>query len=86
MPGFSEVVCGPGGASGVTYAQIGGQQVSCGVDSAGHTLFVQVRTIDDQAADGSTTGLAVGGAMLLVMATAWVVRVLRAFIDSSGEA
>lgn len=85
----SGVVCGPEGASGVTYATVGGQEVGCGTDSAGNPLALQVSTLGggDSPVDGGVeVGLEIGGAVLAVMAVAWGVRVVRRFIESSGEA
>jgi hypothetical protein len=83
----SGVVCGPGGASGVTYALVGGQQVGCGSDSGGNALYVQVSTLspDEPVEGGEQVGLDIGAAMLLVMATAWGIRVLRNQLDSGSE-
>lgn len=84
----SGVVCGPGGVSGVTYAQVAGQQVGCGTDSAGNALYLQVSTLagDEPVGGGEVVGLEIGGAVLSVLAVAWCVRVVRSYLNSSGEA
>jgi len=81
------IVCGPGGVSGVTYAEVGGQQVSCGTDSGGGALFLQVSTLGDEqpVPGGEVAGLQIGGAVLGVMAVAWSIRAIRRHLDSSGE-
>lgn len=84
----SEIVCGPGGVSGVTYAQINGQQVSCGTDSTGATLYLQVSTLtSDQPVDGGIqAGFQIGAAVLSVMAVAFCYRaVMRFFSGPDGE-
>ncbi|PRG06840.1 hypothetical protein C6Q17_24060 [Burkholderia contaminans] len=81
------IVCGPGGVSGVTYAQAGGQQVSCGTDSSGNALFLQVSTFssDQPMPGGEVAGLQIGAAVIGVLAMAWCVRALREFVNSTGE-
>lgn len=81
------IVCGPGGVSGVTYASVSGRQVSCGTDSAGAALFLQVSTLsnDQPVPGGELAGLQIGGAVLGVMAVAWSIRAVRRHLDSSGE-
>lgn len=87
MAGLSEIVCGPGSVAGVTYVVDGSRlQLSCGVDSNGNTLYLQVRTDDRLTQDGTSAGLQVGGAVLFVLATAWGIRAVHRFIQSSGEA
>lgn len=86
--GETAVVCGPGGASGVTYAVVSGHQVGCGTDTAGNALFLQVATlgVDSGPVDGGDQiGLDIGAAVLSVMAVAWTFRFLRRYIDTSGE-
>lgn len=86
------IVCGPSGASGVTYATVSGRAVSCGTDpSTGLGFVLQVWNVDgtpsaDQPVDGSAAGIAIGGAVLAVLALAFCVKVLRRFVESSGEA
>lgn len=84
----SGVVCGPGGVAGVTYAQLYGAQIECGTDSSGNTLYLQVSTLagDDPVGGGEVVGMAIGGAVLSVLAVAWCVRVVRNYLNSSGEA
>ncbi|CAG9232334.1 conserved hypothetical protein [Burkholderia vietnamiensis] len=84
----SAVVCGPGGVAGVTYAQVAGQQVGCGTDSSGNSLYLQISTLagDEPVAGGEVVGLEIGGAVLGVLAVAWCVRVVRNHLNSSGEA
>ncbi|MBB5391284.1 MULTISPECIES: hypothetical protein [unclassified Herbaspirillum] len=84
---MSGIVCGPGGVDGVTYAYVNAQQVSCGNDSNGNTLYVQVSTLagDQPVPGGELVGLQIGGAMLGVLAVAWGVRVIRDFLNSTGE-
>lgn len=85
----SGVVCGPDGASGVTYAMVEGQKIGCGADSAGNPLTLQVSTLgagDAPVDGGAEVGLEIGGAVLSVMAMAWGVRVMRRLFESSGEA
>ncbi|MGN7982230.1 hypothetical protein [Burkholderia stagnalis] len=83
----TSIVCGPGGVSGVTYAQVNGQQLSCGTDSGGNTLYLQVSTLsDDQPVlGGEVVGLQIGGAVLALMAVAYGFRVIRNHLNSSGE-
>jgi hypothetical protein len=80
------IVCGPGGVDGVTYAQVGGQQIGCGTDSQGNALFLQVSTLSSDAPveGGAGVGLEIGGAVFGVLAVAWSVRVIRDFINNSG--
>lgn len=84
----SGVVCGPGGVAGVTYAQLYGAQIECGTDSSGNTLYLQVSTLagDGPVGGGEVVGMAIGGAVLSVLAVAWCVRVVRNYLNSSGEA
>lgn len=84
---LSAIVCGPDGVSGVTYAQVNGQQVSCGRDSNGNALILQVSTLtDDQpVSGGEVVGLQLGGAVLGVLAIAWCVRAIRDFLNATGE-
>lgn len=87
VSGVSGVVCGPGSVDGVTYALVSGQQVSCGVDSAGNTLYLQVSTLaDDQPVQGGeVVGLHIGGAVLSVLAVAWCFKALARQFNSGGE-
>lgn len=72
-----------------------GRGLTCGsmVDASGVALMAYMEP-SSGASDGSdsaipggeTVGLEIGGAMLLVMASAWGIRAVRRFIDSeSGE-
>lgn len=83
----SSIVCGPDGVSGVTYAHVNGQEVSCGTDSSGATLYLQVSTLssDQPVQGGEVAGLQIGGAVLGVLAIAWCVRAIREFLNSTGE-
>jgi len=83
----SGVVCGPGGVDGVTYAQVGGAQVTCGADSNGNPMYLQVSTLsgDQPVQGGDMVGLQIGGAVLGVLAVAWCVRAVRDFMNSTGE-
>ncbi|KVF68934.1 hypothetical protein WJ17_13520 [Burkholderia vietnamiensis] len=83
----SAIVCGPGDVSGVTYAQVNGQQVSCGTDSGGHALYLQVSALNDDqpVMGGEIAGLQIGGAVLGVLAVAWCARAIRDFLNSTGE-
>lgn len=82
------IVCGPGGVSGVTYVEAGGRQVSCGTDSSGATLYLQVSTLSGDApvSGGEVVGLQIGGAVLGVLAIAWCMRAISDFLNSAGEA
>lgn len=84
---FSNVVCGPSGLSGVTYVSTAGRSVTCGTDSTGAALVLQVSTLspDLPIEGGEQIGLDIGAAMLLVMAAAWCVRAVRRLIESGGE-
>jgi hypothetical protein len=84
---FSGVVCGPQNLAGVTYVQAAGQSVSCGSDSSGNALVLQVSTLanDQPVEGGEQVGLDIGGAMLAVMAAAWGVRALRRMLENGGE-
>ncbi|HDR9165440.1 TPA: hypothetical protein QDB28_005904 [Burkholderia vietnamiensis] len=84
----SGVVCGPGGLDGVTYALVGTQQVSCGTDTKGNTLYLQISTLtgDQPVSGGETVGLEIGGAVLGVLAVAWCIRALTDQLNSGGEA
>lgn len=42
--GLELMVCGPEGASGVTYATSSGSPVECGTDASGNALALQVST------------------------------------------
>lgn len=83
----SGVVCGPGGMAGVTYAQVGGQQIGCGTDSGGNPLYVQVSTLvgDQPVLGGEVVGLQIGAACLGVLALAWCVRAFMNFLSDGGE-
>ncbi|MBR8085294.1 hypothetical protein KDX23_21360 [Burkholderia vietnamiensis] len=85
---LTAIVCGPGGVDGVTYALVGAQQVSCGSDTNGNTLYLQISTLasDEPVAGGETVGLEIGGAVLAVLGVAWGLRVLRDHFNSGGEA
>lgn len=86
------LVCGPAGASGVTYATVANHPVSCGTDpSTGASLGLQVWAVDGTpAADqpvvgGESVGLQIGMACLSVLAGAWALRKLMDLFNSSGE-
>lgn len=83
----SGVVCGPGGVAGVTYAQVGGQQVGCGMDSGGNALYLQVSTSggDQPVSGGEVVGMQIGAAVLGVLAVAWCIRALKDYLNSAGE-
>ncbi|KVN40163.1 hypothetical protein WT12_29450 [Burkholderia territorii] len=83
-----EIVCGPGAVDGVTYAQVNGQQVSCGADSNGNTLYLQVSTLnnDQPVTGGEVVGAEIGAAVLGVLAVAWGFRAIRDYLNSGGEA
>lgn len=83
----SGVVCGPGGVAGVTYAQVGGQQVGCGMDSGGNALYLQVSTWggDQPVSGGEVVGMQIGAAVLGVLAVAWCIRALKDYLNSGGE-
>lgn len=84
---LSAIVCGPGAVAGVTYAQLGGQMVECGLDSAGKALYLQVSTLsDDQpVVGGEIVGMQIGGAILALMAVAFAFRLISNYLNSSGE-
>ena len=81
------VVCGIAGVAGVDYVQMNGVVVSCGEDLNGDAMAL-LRIGDGSSgssADGTVAGLAIGGAVLGVMAVAFGVRLLRNFLNSSAE-
>jgi hypothetical protein len=84
---LSSVVCGPVGLSGVTYVQAGGASVSCGTDSLGNALALQVSTLDNGGPieGGDVVGLQIGAAVLSVFAVAWGFRVVRRFIENESS-
>ena len=81
------VVCGIAGVAGVDYVRLSGVVVSCGEDVNGDAMALL--RIDGgssgSSADGTVAGLAIGGAVLGVMAVAFGVRLLRNFLNSSAE-
>lgn len=89
------VVCGPSGASGVTYVSGAGRPVTCGTDASGDTLELQVDDLvavnpesgsgDQPVMGGEVVGAEIGGAVLGVLAIAFCFRLLRNFINSSSE-
>lgn len=83
----SGVVCGPGGVDGVTYVAVSGHPATCGTDSAGNTLMLQISTLqsDDPVGGGDIVGLQIGGAVLGVLAVAWCIRAIRNQINSGGD-
>ncbi|WP_153137116.1 hypothetical protein [Paraburkholderia agricolaris] len=83
----SAVVCGPASEAGVTYVSASGRAVSCGTDSAGNALVLQVSTLsnDQPVSGGEVAGLQIGGAVLSAMAVAWSIRAIRRHLDFSGE-
>ena len=84
---FSAVVCGPAGLSGVTYVTSNVGALSCGTDSNGNALQLQVSTLSGEqpVEGGEQVGLDIGGAVLSVLAVAWAFRFVRRYIESSGE-
>lgn len=84
---FSSVVCGPSGLAGVTYVTESGRTISCGTDSSGNALVLQVSTLspDEPVYGGDQVGLDLGAAVLGVFAVAWGVRFLRRHIETSGD-
>jgi hypothetical protein len=89
--GLNAVVCGPAGASGVTYVTVGGAAVVCGTDASGNALALQVDQavsvigVSGDPGNGVPVGAEIGGAVLGVMAVAYAFRVVRNFINSSSE-
>lgn len=85
--GFSGVVCGPAGLSGVTYVTAAGSEVNCGTDSAGNALVLQVSTLVDSGpvGGGEKVGLDIGAAVFLVLGAAFSLRVLRRMIENGSE-
>lgn len=84
------IVCGEGGTNGVTYVQAGGSPVTCGQDSSGNALVLQVASgasLGEGPVDGGIqVGFDIGGAVLAVMAIAFCFRLVRRFIESpSGD-
>ena len=86
------VVCGPQGLAGVTYVSAAGQSVSCGTDTNGNALVLQMSTqlvalnANDTTDDGGVAvGSAIGAAVLGVLAVAYGFRVVRNWINSSSE-
>lgn len=81
------VVCGIAGVAGIDYVRLNGVVVSCGEDANGDAMAL-LRVDGDSSgssADGTVAGLAIGGAVLGVMAVAFGVRLLRNFLNSSAE-
>ena len=81
------IVCGESGMAGVTYVQAAGGFATCGQDSSGNTLVLQVASGvrgDGPVDGGLQVGFDIGGAVLAVMAVAFCFRLLRRFIDSPG--
>jgi hypothetical protein len=80
------------GASGVTYVSTANHLANCGTDPAtGALLGLQVWNLDGtpdsaQPVDGTAAGIAIGAAVLAVLTAAFCVKVVRRFIESSGEA
>jgi hypothetical protein len=67
---------------------IGGTPAECGLNAMGATLYAYmepVQSSDTAIPGGEVVGMEVGGAMLLVMASAWAIRSVRRFIDSEGS-
>ncbi|MFM0285431.1 hypothetical protein [Paraburkholderia megapolitana] len=92
MPAFDGggpgvVVCGIAGVAGVDYVRLNGVPVLCGEDVNGDALALL--RVDGgssgSSADGTVAGLAIGGAVLGVMALAFCLRLLRNFFNSSAE-
>ena len=84
---FSGVVCGPAGLAGVTYVTAAGAEVSCGTDSAGDALVLQVSTLVDAGPveGGEQVGLDIGAAVFLVLAAAFGLRLVRRIIENGSE-
>jgi len=88
------IVCADVGAaaSGVSYVMASGQALTCGTDASGAALYAVVSSEFVSGGDeapvegGAGLGLAIGGAVFGVLATAFCVRVLRNFINSGGDA
>ena len=81
------IVCGESGTTGVKYVQAAGGSVTCGQDSSGNTLVLQVASgVDGNGPvdGGFQVGFDIGGAVLAVMAVAFCFRLVRRFIDSPG--
>jgi hypothetical protein len=83
----------PAGVSGVQYVSVAGRSVLCGTDANGVPLVAYVNTTlvavfpgeQGPVSGGAQVGLDIGGAVLLVLATAYGIRLLRNFINSSSE-
>lgn len=93
LPAFTTIACMPGGASGVQYVTSANRPVTCGTDANGVTLYAYLNTTlvavppsaNEPVSGGEQIGLDIGGAVLLVFATAHGIRTLRNFINSSSE-
>lgn len=93
LPAFTTIACMPGGASGVQYVTTANRQITCGTDANGVTLYAYLnttlvavpRSANEPVSGGEQVGLEIGGAVLLVLATAHGIRTLRNFINSSSE-
>ena len=93
LPAFTTIACMPSGASGVQYVTVSGHSLLCGYDASGVALFGYLNTtlvavppsVNEPASGGEQIGLDIGGAVLLVFATAHGIRALRNFINSSSE-
>lgn len=91
--GVAVATCGLQGASGVTAITVSGQAIDCGTDANGNQLVLQVNStlvaMDsgsmDSPTNGVQVGLDIGGAVLLVLATAWGARALRNMLSSSAD-
>ena len=93
VPAVAMIGCMPAGASGVQYISAAGHSISCGTDANGVPLvgYVNTTLVAASAADqgpmpgGAQVGLDIGGAVLLVLATAYGIRLLRNLSNSSSE-
>ncbi|GAB7524059.1 hypothetical protein [Paraburkholderia sp. 2C] len=65
---------------------VGSTPAECGLNAVGETLYAYMEPVqsgsDSPIPGGEVVGMEVGGAMLLVMASAWAIRSVRRFIDS----
>ncbi|NIF53580.1 major capsid protein [Burkholderia sp. Ax-1724] len=87
--GLDVVVCAPASGAAAGSVLAGGAAVSCvmGDGTAGQLSVMRLDLMDTgSGGDGSGAGLAIGGAVLGVLAVAWGLRHLRDFIaGSAGE-
>ncbi|WP_240766249.1 major capsid protein [Paraburkholderia flava] len=86
----SVLMCGREFQSGLVYASAAGALVICGADGDGRPLAAYVGLVPLPGSgapdgDGVAAGVAIGGAVLGVMAVAFGIRLLRNFLNSSSE-